>query len=98
VNDASLVFVSHTIRVEYENSKVPFRSYAMPQFAPQLIQDMRNALEDVMTRVPMEYSTTAVKVYLAECILKAAAQGHTSYNELIVAAADQIQVAISLFS
>jgi hypothetical protein len=70
----------------------------MPQFAPQLIQDMRNALEDVMTRVPMEYSTTAVKVYLAECILKAAAQGHTSYNELIVAAGDQIQVAISLFS
>jgi hypothetical protein len=59
---------------------------------------MRNALEDIMTRVPMEYSTTAVKVYLAECILKAAAQGHTSYNELIVAAGDQIQVAISLFS
>jgi hypothetical protein len=58
----------------------------MPQFAPQLIQDMRNALEDVMTRVPTEHSTTAVKVYLAECILKAAAQGHTSYNELIVAA------------
>jgi hypothetical protein len=70
----------------------------MPQFSPQLIQDMRNALEDVMTRVPMEYSTTAVKVYFADCILKAAAQGHTSYNELIGAAADQIQVAISLFS
>jgi hypothetical protein len=49
----------------------------MPQFAPQVVEDMRNALEDVMTRVPMEYSTTAVKVYLAECILKAAAQGHT---------------------
>ena len=69
----------------------------MPQFAPQVVEDMRNALEDVMTRVPMEYSTTAVKVYLAECILKAAAKGHTSYNELIAAAADQIQVAISLF-
>ena len=69
----------------------------MPQFAPQVIENMRNALEDVMTRVPMEYSTTAVKVYLAECILKAAANGHTSYNELIAAAADQIQVAISLF-
>ncbi|HEY6701047.1 MAG TPA: hypothetical protein VI137_09580 [Pseudolabrys sp.] len=69
----------------------------MPQFAPQVVEDMRNALEDVMTRVPMEYSTTAVKVYLAECILKAAAQGHTSYNELVAAAADQIQVAISLF-
>ena len=69
----------------------------MPQFAPQVIENMRNALEDVMTRVPMEHSTTAVKVYLAECILKAAAKGHTSYNELIAAAADQIQVAISLF-
>jgi hypothetical protein len=52
----------------------------MPQFAPQLIEDMRNALEDVMTRVPIEYSTTVVRVYLAECILKAAAQGHTSYR------------------
>jgi len=59
---------------------------------------MRNALEDVMTRVPVEYSTMAVNVYLAECILKAPAQGHTSYNELIVAATDQIQVAISLFT
>ena len=70
----------------------------MPQFAPELIEQMRSALEDVMTRVPMDHSTTAVKVYLAECILKAAAQGHTSYNELLAAAADQIQVAISLFT
>jgi hypothetical protein len=42
--------------------------------APQLIRDMRNALEDVMTRVSAEYVTAPVKVYLAECILKAAAQ------------------------
>jgi len=70
----------------------------MPQFTPRLIQDMRNALEDVMTRVPPAYVTAAVKVYLAECILKAAAQGHTSYNELVTAAADQIQTAISLFT
>ena len=42
-------------------------------FTPQLIRDMRNALEDVMTRVPAGYGTAAVKVYLAECILKAAA-------------------------
>lgn len=40
----------------------------------------------------------AVKVYLAECILKAAAQGHTGYNDLIGVATDQIQVAISLFT
>jgi hypothetical protein len=70
----------------------------MPQFAPPLIKEMRNALEDVMQKVPMEYATLAVKVYLAECILKAAAQGNTSYNELVSAAADQIQVAISLFT
>jgi len=70
----------------------------MPHFAPQLIRDMRNALEDVMTRVPSRYTTVAVKVYLAECILRAAAQGHTNYNELVTAAADQIQTAISLFT
>ena len=70
----------------------------MPQFDPQLIQTMRNALEEVMTRVPLEYSTSATKAYLAECILKAAAQGHTSYNELIAAASDQIQTIVSLFT
>jgi len=70
----------------------------MPQFDPQLIQDMRNALEEVMTKVPLEYSTSATKAYLAECILKAAAQGHTGYNELIAAASDQINVILSLFT
>ena len=70
----------------------------MPQFDPQLIQVMRSALEEVMTRVPLEYSTSAIKVYLAECILKAAAQGRVTYNELVTVAADQIQVAISLFT
>jgi hypothetical protein len=70
----------------------------MPQFSSQLVRDMRNALEAAMAKVPMQYSTIAVKVYLAECILKAAAQGHTSHNELLSAATDQIQVAISLFS
>ena len=70
----------------------------MPQFTPQLIREMRNALEDVMTSVPTEYATATVKVYLAECILKAAAQGHTNHNELVSAAADQIQTAISLFT
>jgi hypothetical protein len=70
----------------------------MPRFDPQLIQDMRKALEEVMTKVPLEYSTTATKAFLAECILKAAAEGHVSYHELVSAAADQIQVATSLFT
>ena len=69
----------------------------MPQFDPELIQVMKRALEDVMTRVPLEYSTPAAKAYLAECILKAAAQGHTNYDALVAAASDQIQMIVSLF-
>jgi hypothetical protein len=59
---------------------------------------MRSVLEDVMTRVPAEHSTPATKAYLAECILKAAAQGHTSYNEMVTAAADQIDIVLLLFT
>ena len=51
----------------------------MPMFDPQLIQIMRSALEEVMRRVPLEYATPATKAYLAECILKAAAQGQTFF-------------------
>jgi hypothetical protein len=64
--------------------------HAMQKLDPQLVQIMRNALEEVMTRVPLEYSTSSTKAYLAECILKAAAQGQTGYDQLVAAAADQI--------
>ncbi len=70
----------------------------MPMFDPQLIQVMRNALEEVMTRVPLEYSTPATKAYLAECILKAAANGQTSFDALVSEAAGQIQFVLSLFT
>jgi hypothetical protein len=70
----------------------------MPTFDPQLVQVMKNVLEEVMTKVPLEYSTPAVKAYLAECILKAAAQGQTSYDGLVAAANDQIQVILSMFT
>jgi len=70
----------------------------MPQFDPQLVQVMKRVLEDVMARVPLEHSTPAAKAYLAEFILKAAAQGHTNYDALIAAASDQIQVILSLIS
>jgi hypothetical protein len=66
-------------------------------FDPQLVAVMRAALEEVMTRVPVEYSTPAAKAYLAECILKAAAQGQTSFDGLVAAAANQIQTALSMF-
>jgi len=70
----------------------------MPQFDSELIQIMKSALEDVMTKVPLENSTPAAKAYLAECILKAAAQGQTNYDALIAAATDQIELVVSLFS
>ena len=47
----------------------------MPQFDPELVQLMQSVLEDAMTRVPLEMSDTTIKAYLAEAILKAAAQG-----------------------
>jgi hypothetical protein len=56
------------------------------------------SLEDAMTMVPPGFSNDAAKAYLAECILKAAAQGHTSYNELVAAANEQIQTMISLLA
>ena len=70
----------------------------MPQFDPELVQLMRSVLEDVMTRVPSEITGTTTKAYLGEAILKAAAQGHTSYNELLAAATDQIQVIVSMLT
>jgi hypothetical protein len=36
--------------------------------------------------------------YLAECILKAAAQGQTSFDALMAAAADDIPIITTLFS
>jgi hypothetical protein len=70
---------------------------AVAKIDPQLVDVMRSALEEVMTGVPSEYSTSSTKAYRAECILKAAAQGHTT-DELVAAAADQIQAAFSLFT
>jgi len=35
----------------------------MPTFNPELVQLMRTALEEIMTRVPLEYATPATKAY-----------------------------------
>jgi hypothetical protein len=68
----------------------------MPTFSPELIQIMRALLEEAMTRVPLEQRTPGIKAHLAECILKAAAQGETSYEGLMAAAADQLQTVLSM--
>jgi hypothetical protein len=59
---------------------------AMAAFDPGLVQTMRDALDEAMTRVPPEYATVETKAYLAEYILRAAAQGRTTYRELVAAA------------
>lgn len=68
----------------------------MPSYSPELVQTMRAALEDVMTRVPVDQATPAVKARLAEFILKAAAQGQTRYDSLLAAASDQIHTILSM--
>jgi hypothetical protein len=73
-------------------------SRTMTKFDPELVQVMRAALEEIMQRVPVEYATPATKAYLAECILKAAAQGQTSFDALLSAAADHIPIITSLLS
>ena len=92
------IFVSGCARAEIETLRYRSGGTPLPQFDPELVQVMRDALEEVMTRVPAGCSTPAIKAYLAECILKAAAQGQTSYDGLVAAAADQIQVILSLFT
>ena len=70
----------------------------MPAFSPELVATMRAALEEVMTKVPLEQSTSAVKAHLAQCILNAPAEGQTSYDSLIGAAAAQLQSILTLFT
>ena len=70
----------------------------MTYYSPQLIQTMRDALDAVMTKVAMNDATPGLKAHLAEVILKAAAQGLTSYDALVAAASDQVQTIISMLS
>jgi hypothetical protein len=69
----------------------------MSTFDSHTVEVMKHALDEAMIRVPKEHSTQAIKAYLAECILKAAANGQTSYDGLVASAADQIPVALSIY-
>ena len=70
----------------------------MPSFDPELIEVMRAALDDVMTKIPVDQATPAIKARMAEFILKAAAEGKTTYDGLLAAASDQIQTILSMFT
>ena len=70
----------------------------MPSFSPELIQTMRAALDEVMTKIPADQATPGIKAHMAELILKAAAEGQTSYEGLVVAASEQIQTILSMLT
>jgi hypothetical protein len=70
----------------------------MPSYNPELIQTMRAALDDVMTRIPVDQATPAIKAHMAEFILKAAAEGQTSYDALLSSASGQIQTIVSMLT
>jgi hypothetical protein len=70
----------------------------MPIYAPELVQTMRTVLDEVMTKIPIDQATPSVKAHLAEFILKAAAEGQTSYDALLTSASIQIQTILSMLS
>ena len=67
----------------------------MPSYGPELIQTMRMVLDEVMTKIPVEQATPGIKAQMAEFILKAAADGQTTYDGLLASASDQIQMVLS---
>jgi hypothetical protein len=80
----------HSIGIQFK------RELTMPQFDPELVQLMRTVLEDAMTKLPLEISGITTKGYLAQVILKSAAEGRTTYDDLIAAATDQIHTLTSI--
>jgi hypothetical protein len=60
----------------------------MPSYSPELIQTMRAALDEVMTKIPLDQATPRMKAHMAKFILKAAAEGQTSYERLLASASD----------
>jgi hypothetical protein len=70
----------------------------MPSFSPELIQTMRTVLDDVMSRIPLDQAPPGIKSQVAELILKAAADGHTNYDDLVSLVLSQIQTVVSLLT
>jgi hypothetical protein len=67
----------------------------MPSYSPEVIHSMRAALNEVMTKIPVDQATQEVKAYMAEIILKAAADGQTNYEFLLAAGSRQIRAVLS---
>jgi len=70
----------------------------MASFNPELIQTMRAALDEVMTKVPIDHATQSVKAEMASFILGAAAHGQTTFDGLVSSASDHIQTVLSMLT
>jgi hypothetical protein len=70
----------------------------MASYGPELIQTMRAVLDEVMTKIPVDQVTPGLKAHMAQIILKAAAEGQTSYDGLLASASDQIQTILSMLT
>src|SRR5262249_38058344 len=70
----------------------------MASYGPELIQTMRAVLDEVMTKIPVDQVTPGLKAHMAQIILKAAAEGQTSYDALLASASDQIQPILSMLT
>ena len=65
---------------------------------PELIGIMRAALEEAMTKVPSRQATPAIKAHLAQSILRAAAEGQTTAEGLLMATINELPTILSFFS
>jgi hypothetical protein len=70
----------------------------MESYGPELIQTMRAVLDEVMTKIPVDQVTPGLKAHMAQIILKAAAEGQTSYDGLLASASNQIQTILSMLT
>jgi hypothetical protein len=70
----------------------------MASYGPELIQTMRAVLDEVMTKIPVDQVTPGLKAHMAQIILKAAAEGQTSYDVLLASASDQNRTILSMLT
>jgi hypothetical protein len=59
---------------------------------------MKAALDEAITKIPLDQATPGIKAHLAEFILKTAASGQTNYDDLVAAASNQIQTILSMLT
>jgi hypothetical protein len=65
-------------------------------FSPEYIQSLRAILDEVMSKVPADQDTPAVKARMAETILRAAGNGQTTYEGLLGVAYSRLNTILAV--